>query len=172
MHEQPGVIAARRSARAILIDQCDRLVLIRRVKPGQAPYWTTPGGGVEDTDVSDEAALRRELAEELGAISGPVLPVYFIRTTEGNRVGTQRFFLTRLKALDELKRSGSEFLDPARGAYLVDRITLSSDALADVELRPQTLHQFLLENHAGLLAELMRLEQEPTTARPDVQTST
>jgi ADP-ribose pyrophosphatase YjhB (NUDIX family) len=54
-------------ARAILIDDRDALVLIKRARPGQAPYWTAPGGGVEDTDGSIEAALYRELAEELGA---------------------------------------------------------------------------------------------------------
>ncbi len=57
----------RRAARAILIDDECRLVLIKRTKPGQAPYWTAPGGGVEDSDASAEAALYRELAEELGA---------------------------------------------------------------------------------------------------------
>jgi 8-oxo-dGTP pyrophosphatase MutT (NUDIX family) len=61
------VTVGRRAARAILIDDQGRLVLIRRTKPGQAPYWTAPGGGVEDADGSVEAALHRELAEELGA---------------------------------------------------------------------------------------------------------
>lgn len=57
--------AGRRAARAILIDDEGRLVLIKRTKPGREPYWTAPGGGVEADDVSVEAALRRELAEEL-----------------------------------------------------------------------------------------------------------
>lgn len=53
----------RHSARAILIDDEGRLVLIKRTRPGQVPYWTTAGGGVEDSDASVEAALHRELAE-------------------------------------------------------------------------------------------------------------
>jgi hypothetical protein len=57
----------RQAARAILIDDDGRLVFIRRTKPGHAPYWTAPGGGVEASDESVEAALHRELAEELGA---------------------------------------------------------------------------------------------------------
>lgn len=62
-----GTVAKRRAARAIVTDDEARLVLIKRTKPGQQPYWTTPGGGVEDSDPSIEAALHRELHEELGA---------------------------------------------------------------------------------------------------------
>jgi hypothetical protein len=42
-----GAAIGRRSARAILFDDAGRLLLIKRTKPGQAPYWTTPGGGIE-----------------------------------------------------------------------------------------------------------------------------
>lgn len=64
-----------RSVRAVFLDEDDRLVLIKRIKPDQAPYWTTPGGGLESTDVSPEAALRRELRESdvllMAAVKGP-----------------------------------------------------------------------------------------------------
>jgi 8-oxo-dGTP pyrophosphatase MutT (NUDIX family) len=65
--ERVPVATSRRASRAILIDDLDRLVLIKRTKPGRAPYWTAPGGGIEDSDASPVAALHRELAEELGA---------------------------------------------------------------------------------------------------------
>ena len=42
-------------------------MLIKRTKPNQRPYWTTPGGGIEESDESVEAALQREPIEELGA---------------------------------------------------------------------------------------------------------
>jgi len=103
--------------------------------------------------------MRRELAEELGADAGPALPVFFTCDVAGNRVWTQRFFLTRLVMIDESKRSGSEILDPARGAYLVERIDLAGDDLAGVDLRPQALREFLLTNRVGLLAELHRLRR-------------
>lgn len=60
----------RRTARAILIDDHGQLVLIKRTKLGQAPYWTAPGGGVEDNDASVEAALHRELAQGSGKFVG------------------------------------------------------------------------------------------------------
>jgi hypothetical protein len=55
--EQLLVATRRRAARAIFIDDLGRHVLIKRTKPGQPPYWTAPGDGVEDTDTS--AGLRQ-----------------------------------------------------------------------------------------------------------------
>ena len=56
----------KRTARAILLDDEDRLVLIKRTKPGATPYWITPGGGVEPGDTTVAEGLRREVLEELG----------------------------------------------------------------------------------------------------------
>lgn len=55
----------KRNARAILLDG-DELILIKRTKPGREPYWVTVGGGVEEDDATIEAALHREVFEELG----------------------------------------------------------------------------------------------------------
>jgi 8-oxo-dGTP pyrophosphatase MutT (NUDIX family) len=49
--------------RAVLITPGGELLTIRRIRPGQAPYWVLPGGGVEDGE-DLEAALARELWEE------------------------------------------------------------------------------------------------------------
>lgn len=74
--QRQRMAVGRQAARAILIDDEGGLVLIRRRKPGQAPYWTTPGGGVEVSDASVEAALHRELAEELGAEASGAIRVF------------------------------------------------------------------------------------------------
>lgn len=66
-------VATRRAVRAILLDDADRIVLLRRTRPDCPVYWVAPGGTVEPTDASLEAALQRELAEELGA-RRPVFP--------------------------------------------------------------------------------------------------
>lgn len=139
----------RRAARAILIDHHERLVLLRRTKPGQQPYWTTPGGGVEDTDPSVEAALHRELAEELGA--AVVVSRVFLF---GSPPDVQHFFLARLATLDESARTGPEFADPSRGRYDVDRIDLRGDDLVSVDLRPTELKDFVLANREALLTEV------------------
>jgi len=148
------VTVGRRAARAILVDADDRLVLIKRTKPNQPPYWTTPGGGVEESDKSVEAALRRELAEELGAEVAGASQVFLVSTPSEAGVAVQYFFVARLLSLDEGARTGPEFHDPSRGGYELDRIELRSDDLVSVDLKPPALREFILANREALLAEL------------------
>ncbi|MEY7972310.1 NUDIX domain-containing protein [Saccharomonospora xinjiangensis] len=147
------VTVGRRAARAILIDDLGRLVLIKRIKPGQAPYWTAPGGGVEDTDDSVEAALYRELAEELGAKATDASQVFLFSSPSDGGVAVQHFFVARLASLDESDRSGPEFSDPSRGGYDLDRVDLRGDDLASIDLKPTALKEFILANREALLVE-------------------
>jgi ADP-ribose pyrophosphatase YjhB (NUDIX family) len=139
--------------RAILIDDDCRLVLIRRTKPGQAPYWTAPGGGVDASDASVEAALHCELAEELGAEASGATQVFLFSSPSEAGVAVQHFFVARLRKLDESARSGPEFQDASRGRYDLDRIALLGDDLASVDLKPDALKEFILANREALLAE-------------------
>ncbi len=144
----------RRAARAILVDAEDQLVLIKRTKPNQPPYWTTPGGGVEESDKSVEAALRRELVEELGAEVTGASQVFLLSTPSDAGVAVQHFFVVRLVSLDEAARTGPEYQDPSRGGYELDRIDLRGDDLASVDLKPPALREYILANREALLAEL------------------
>ncbi|GGU46939.1 NUDIX domain-containing protein [Lentzea flava] len=147
------VAVGRRAARAILIDDLGRLVLIKRTKPGQAPYWTAPGGGVEDTDASVEAALYRELSEELGAEATDASQVFLFSSPSDSGVAVQHFFVARLVGLDESTRSGPELSDPSRGGYDLDRVDLRGDDLASIDLKPTALKEFILANREALLIE-------------------
>ena len=144
---------SRHSARAILIDDEGRLVLIRRTRPGQVPYWTTAGGGVEASDASLEAAMHRELAEELGAEAAGASRVLLLSSRSERGIVVAHFFVARLVSLDVSARTGPEFADPARGAYDPDRIDLRGDDLAAIDLRPPELKAFILANREALLAE-------------------
>ncbi|MGH3569882.1 MAG: NUDIX domain-containing protein [Pseudonocardia sp.] len=152
--EKLTVAVGRRAARAILIDDLGRLVLIKRIKPGQAPYWTAPGSGVEDSDASVEAALYRELAEELGGVkSKDASQVFLFSSPSDAGVAVQHFFVVRLTSLDESARSGPEFHDPSRGGYELDRVDLRGDDLAAIDLKPAALKEFILANREALLVE-------------------
>ncbi|MBN9738030.1 NUDIX domain-containing protein [Pseudonocardia sp. P1] len=146
-------VVGRRSARAVLIDERGHLVLVKRIRPGRPPYWTAPGGGVEATDASVEAALGRELAEELGATATGLSQVFLFSSPSDGGVSVQHFFVARLTDLDESARTGEEFTDASRGGYEIDRIDLHGDDLVAVDLKPSALKEFVLANRAALLAE-------------------
>jgi len=146
-------VITRHSARAVLIDDEGRLVLIKRTRPGQVPYWTTAGGGVEDSDASVEAALHRELAEELGAKATAAARVFLFSDTRGRGITVAHFFVARLVSLDVTARTGPEFADPDRGTYDPDRVDLRGNALESVDLRPPEVKAFILANREALLAE-------------------
>jgi ADP-ribose pyrophosphatase YjhB (NUDIX family) len=63
---EAGRFPLRRAARVVLLDPDDRVLLMRYDDgPPNGRHWTTPGGGVEDGEDYQAAALR-ELAEETG----------------------------------------------------------------------------------------------------------
>lgn len=61
----------RRSARVLLVDGRDRLLLLRtlleRGEPERGHVWMTPGGGVKRNESLEQAAAR-ELLEEVGLV--------------------------------------------------------------------------------------------------------
>ncbi|WP_326550050.1 NUDIX hydrolase [Micromonospora sp. NBC_01813] len=140
----------RRSMRAILLDEHDQVLLIKRVEPGQEPYWTAPGGGLEPTDSSLEAALRRELREELGAEAEQFSQVFLFSSPSGEGVSVQHFFSCRLTSVDENERSGPEFSDQSRGGYLLDRVPV--DRIPEVDLKPDALKDFIVSNAEALIS--------------------
>jgi 8-oxo-dGTP pyrophosphatase MutT (NUDIX family) len=153
MGEQRAVVVRRRSARALLIDDDGYLVLIRRTRPGQAPYWTTAGGGVEDGDASIEAAMHREIAEELGAKAVGSSQVFLHSWSTEDGLYVHHFLVTRLASMDLSARNGPEFDDPSRGAFDPERFDLRGAELAAIDLRPPSLKAFILANREALLAE-------------------
>lgn len=61
-----SVMKIRNAARVLLLDREGRVLLFRFVDPvTAAPFWITPGGGLDDGETF-EAAAARELREETG----------------------------------------------------------------------------------------------------------
>ncbi|WP_222709545.1 NUDIX domain-containing protein [Microbispora sp. CSR-4] len=153
--------SVRHSVRAILFDG-DDIVLFRRVRAGREPYWITPGGGVEDTDADPEAALRRELDEELGATAGPALHVFTL--VEPGRLST--VFACRLVSLDLSRRSGPEFLEPDIGLHEVRRVR--PEEARTLNMVPPELGEYISANAATLPKLLDAATYAPGRYRPVV----
>jgi ADP-ribose pyrophosphatase YjhB (NUDIX family) len=129
--------------RALLITPDGGLLTIRRVRPGQDPYWVLPGGGAEDGK-NLEAELARELREELAA-TADIHSLLLILDCGGDR---QYFYLARAHSwsASPADRSGPEFTDPARGEYHLQLIPLTAKAVDEIDLKPDALAQFLLSH--------------------------
>jgi ADP-ribose pyrophosphatase YjhB (NUDIX family) len=140
--------------RALLATPDGGLLTIRRVRPGQDPYWVLPGGGVEAGE-SLEAALARELREEVAA-TVEVHGLLFI--LDGGDGDCQYFYLARALSwsASPADRTGPEFTDPARGEYDLQTVPLTPEALERIDLKPDALAQFLL-SHLRTGADLFGL---------------
>ncbi|WP_047867681.1 NUDIX domain-containing protein [Nocardiopsis sp. RV163] len=142
----------KRKARAVLFDRQGRLVLIKRTRPGRDPYWVTAGGGVEPEDAGVEAALRREVFEELGGRVDRVREVVVITDERPEGTLVQHVFVARLTETDPSSRTGPEFSDPARGTYETVVLPGTAEALGSIRLLPEPLARFLEDNLRGLRA--------------------
>ena len=127
--------------RAILITPADNLLLIKRTKPGMPPYWVLPGGGVESTDPNPEAALDREIREEIAG-QADILGLFHTVQRDGER---ELFYLARIRRWSFDDRTGPEFSETGRGEYLLEEVPLTAEALEAVNLKPDEIALFLRE---------------------------
>lgn len=127
--------------RAMLLTPADGLLLIRRTRPGAAPYWVFPGGHVEPEDPDLRSALMRELREETGA-EPHITGLLHVLADERER---QYFYLGRIEAWSEADRTGPEFGDPDRGEYRLEEVPLTREALAARDIMPEPVAAFLYD---------------------------
>lgn len=133
-----SAIRQRRAARVILLDEQDRVLLIRfeiRRQGGDVVFWATPGGGLEG-DEAPLAGARRELMEELGLalpLSGPIHQATAVFEHEGAPLeNTDVFFLARCAAsaprLDGIDEAERQAMREIRW-WSADAIAASAEAI-------------------------------------------
>ncbi|MFD9602879.1 NUDIX domain-containing protein [Streptomyces sp. NPDC059970] len=126
--------------RAVLITPDNHMLAIKRIRPGIAPYWVIVGGGVEESDPSHEAALLREVREE---IAGDATIVRLLHKMENAKGEPEYFYLARIEAWDFENRTGPEFARSDRGQYRLEEIPLTAEAIGALNLLPEEISAVL-----------------------------
>lgn len=125
--------------RAVLVTADDTMLVIRRTRPGIPEYWVLPGGGVEPSDASREAALHREIHEE---IAGKVAIVRLLHTMESDDE-RQLFYLAHIATWSFEDRTGPEFSAEGRGEYALEEVPLTLEGLDGIDLKPEEIAHVL-----------------------------
>lgn len=155
---QPTV---RYAARAVLIDDRERVLLFRARVPGSEPrfIWITPGGGLNEGEAEPDC-VRREVFEETGLRDAAVGPCIWhrdhtFRWGDGWLRQVETYFLVRAPAF-EISTENHEELERS---FLSDHRWFT---LQELVAHEETL---VPGNFAELLAPLLRgeLPTEPVT---------
>jgi 8-oxo-dGTP pyrophosphatase MutT (NUDIX family) len=133
VNETPRI---RRAVRALVLDPDDHILLVQVAFPGWTG-WIAPGGGVALGE-SDEAALRRELLEELGLSGFELGPLVWTRKHDLRSPGwdgqVERYFLVRTPTFEPAPsltwdQLHDEYVQALRW-WTVDEIEASTESFA------------------------------------------
>ncbi|MEV7278687.1 NUDIX domain-containing protein [Streptomyces sp. NPDC093111] len=127
------------------------MLVISRIRPGVPPYQVLVGGGVEPEDTSLEAALLREVREE---IAGEAFDLHPFCRLENDKGETEHFYLARIAVWNFDDRTGSELTRDDRGEYLLQEVPLTAEAIESSNLMPPQVKDALLDAiRAGSLTD-------------------
>ncbi|MFB6517669.1 NUDIX domain-containing protein [Streptomyces sp. NPDC056401] len=128
--------------RAILLTTDGTMLVINRIRPGIPPYQVLVGGGIEPEDVDLEAALLREIREE---IAGEAVNLHPFCRLQNDKSETEHFYLAQILAWNFDDRTGPEFTCDDRGEYLLEEVPLTVESVDALNLMPPQIKDALLD---------------------------
>lgn len=121
----------------VVVIENDHALLIKRVKNGKT-YYVFPGGGVEQGETYEQAAIR-EAFEEVGV---HVQLKDLICEVEFN--GTQYFYEAKIIGGEVGTGCGEEFTNPAIGSGTYETVWISWNRLPTLDVRPKEVVDWII----------------------------
>ncbi|MGG3624261.1 NUDIX domain-containing protein [Bacillus gobiensis] len=116
---------------AVLIEN-NQVALIKR-KREDSTYYVFPGGGIENGETAEQAAVR-ETKEELGVT---IIVIGLLAKVRFN--GIQYFFLAEIIGGDFGTGQGKEFSNKKRGTY--EPLWIDIHSLSSIDIRPREVSE-------------------------------
>lgn len=132
----------KKRVRAIIV-QDGKILLIHRIKADN-DYWVFPGGGVDEDDEDEIAALKRECMEELGVeISGEEYVCSEFVAFDGTDQ-EHRFYVCRISGGNVGSGNGPEYADDGfyEGSHVPEWISL--EELPHKRVKPENVKNRVL----------------------------
>jgi 8-oxo-dGTP pyrophosphatase MutT (NUDIX family) len=136
---QGGPPVVRHAVRVILLDEHDRVLLVRH-RDGPRWWWCAPGGAIEPGESEQDAAVR-ELREETGLASVDPGPCIWTRRHRGTYQGqpfdqSERIYLARVATFEPQALAGEA---AAEGFDAIRWWTMAELTASVEEFAPRTL---------------------------------
>ncbi|MFG2291729.1 NUDIX domain-containing protein [Streptomyces sp. NPDC048603] len=129
--------------RAVLLTDHGTMLVINRIRPGIPAYQVLVGGGVEPQDADLEAALLREVREEIAGEAADLRPFCQLENDKGE---AEDFYTAQILSWDFDDRTGPEFQRDDRGEYLLEEVPLTVEAIDALSLMPPQVKDALLDS--------------------------
>jgi hypothetical protein len=134
---------------AILITPANELVLVKHPGSTATPYWTVPGVTLADRHSQGDQVLSRELQSISSNTINITRPVFSTEhILEEDVVVQQAFYLCYLAENRFIPRAS----DSGQPLLTTEIVALKPAALKKLNIQPEKLKVFLLENGEKLLA--------------------
>lgn len=139
----------------VILIKDDRIALIKRVKRGQT-YYVIPGGGLDDGEYSDEAALR-EVYEELGIAVALERLVAIVERVEWGEVSHLQLYYLAEKWRGVFGSGRGEEFERSHAENSYEPTWLSLDDLVDKRTYPSSLIDVIVKD--GLPEAILHLRE-------------
>lgn len=123
---------------AVIIEENDKILLIKRVKEGQT-YFVFPGGQVERGETFEQAAIREAL-EEIGVIV-ELEELFFELSFNGQQV----YYRAKIIGGKIGTGTGPEYSQPELYSGTFEPVWLAENELTKHDVRPMELIEKLFE---------------------------